>query len=186
MARMTTRQGQDYSAVAKLLHWLMAVVIVAAWIFGFLQDDMPNGPERLALINTHKAIGSTVLVLVALRILWRFFNPAPPLPGAMATWLQLAARAGHLVLYLLMLALPLSGWLISSAFGYPVMLAGLIELPSLLAEKNPSLGELVGDVHGAMAWFLLLVVAGHAAMALKHHFIDRDEVLSRMLPRLPF
>lgn len=180
---MALRQKSSYTGLAKALHWIMAAVVITAWVFGLLQDDMPAGPEKMSLINTHKAIGSTVLVLVALRILWRLFNPPPALPGTMAPWLQLGARAGHLLLYVLMVAMPLSGWLISSAFGYPVMLAGVIELPSLLAEKDEALGELAAGAHGLMAWILAAAVLGHAAMALKHHFVDRDDVLTRMLPR---
>lgn len=174
---------REYTAVAKLLHWVMAGVIIAAWTFGLLQDDLPSGPERMALIDTHKAIGSTVIVLVALRILWRLFNPAPPLPGTMAPWLQGAALVGHLILYILMVAMPMSGWLISSAFGYPVMLAGIVELPSLLADKDPELGRAAAQAHGLMAWILAAVVLGHIGMALKHHFIDRDDILTRMMPR---
>lgn len=174
----------DYTSVAKLLHWLMAAVLIGVWIVGFLLDDMPKGPDKMALVNLHKAVGSTVIVLVGLRILWRLFHPVPALPAEIPPVLQLIARLGQLLLYVLMIGMPMSGWLMSSAFGYPVMMAGVLEMPNPFAAPDPDMGELFANAHGLMGWVLAVTVLAHITLALKHHFIAKNDILVRMLPRL--
>jgi cytochrome b561 len=172
---------QGYARTARWLHWIMAAIVIAVWTLGFYLADLPRGPEKTALIQWHKAIGSTVIVLAAIRLAWRALHRPPALPEAMPTWQRRATHWMHGILYALMFAQPLSGWAMSSARGFPVLLAGLMPLPALLA-KDEALAKTLTAAHEAIGWSLAILVAGHAAMALKHHFIDRDAVLRRMLP----
>ncbi|MDD3445816.1 MAG: cytochrome b [Zavarzinia sp.] len=174
----------DYTSIAKLLHWFMAALLIGVWIVGFLLDDMPKGPDKMAMVNLHKAVGSTVIVLVGLRIVWRLFHPVPRLPDSIPPVLQLLARLGQFLLYGLMIGMPVSGWLMSSAFGYPVMMAGIIEMPNPFSAPDPELAQAFAKAHGLMAWILALTVIAHIALALKHHFFAKNDVLLRMLPRL--
>jgi cytochrome b561 len=171
-----------YTPTAKWLHWIMAVIIIAVWSLGFYLADLPRGPEKTALIQWHKAIGSLVLPLIVIRLSWRLTHRPPALPGSIPVLQQRLAHGLHWALYALMFAQPLSGWAMSSAFGFPVALGGLITLPGLIA-KDEILGKSLVGLHGAIGWTLGLLVVGHIAMALKHHFVDKDTVLLRMAPR---
>lgn len=170
-----------YTRTAQWLHWIMALIIIGAWVLGFYLSGLPRGPEKSALIQWHKAIGSTVVVLVAIRLAWRAGHRPPPLPESMAPWQRAWAHGAHWLLYVLMLAQPLSGWAMSSARGFPVALAGLIPLPPMAA-KDETLAKSLTEWHGLIGWALAILVLGHVAMALKHRFVDRDDVLIRMLP----
>ncbi|QFY41746.1 cytochrome b [Candidatus Methylospira mobilis] len=170
-----------YNPTAQWLHWLMAVLIIGTRVLGYYFEDLPRGPERSSLIGWHKATGSTVLPAVAFRLAWRSFNPPPPLSATMPLLLRKITGYAFIVYYLLMILVPLAGWAESNAFGYPVKLAGVLPLPVLL-EKNESLGEAFRNVHVTLAWAFGILIAGHAAAALKHHFVDRDDTLARMLP----
>ncbi len=175
-------RAERYGGVAMLFHWVMAALIVFAWYLGNGAEDLEGGP-RLIQITLHKNIGSTVLALVALRLIWRLFRPAPPLPATMSPVMRGLATATHWALYLVMFGLPLSGWLLSSAAGYPVMLAGLLELPALV-DKSEAIRDFARGAHGLMGNVILALVVLHVVAALKHHFVDRDDTLRRMLPRL--
>ena len=172
---------QRYTRTAQWLHWIMAAVIIVAWSLGFYLEDLPRGPEKSALIGWHKAIGSTVILLVAIRLAWRATHRPPPLPESMVIWQQRAAHWVHRILYALMFAQPMVGWASSSARGFPVKLGGVIPLPALLM-KDEVLAKSLSELHGFIGWTLAILVAGHVLMTLKHHFIDRDTVLLRMLP----
>lgn len=170
-----------YTATAKILHWLMAILIPASMALGLYVEGLPFSPEKLKLISWHKWAGVTLFMLAVLRLGWRLSHPPPPLPASMPPMLRLAAHAGHLVLYVLMLAIPLTGWLMSSAKGVPTVWFGVLPLPDLLA-KDEALGGLLQATHKYLNWLLAATLAGHVAAALKHHFIDRDDILRRMLP----
>lgn len=170
-----------YTAPARLGHWLVALLIAAAFAIAWTFADLRLSPTRIRLINYHKWVGVTVFGLALLRLAWRAARPPPPLPAAMPAWQRQAAAALHRLLYLLMLAIPLSGWLMSSAKGFQTVYLGKLPIPDLLA-KNPPLGAALEAVHVALTWLLLGLLATHVAAALKHHFVDRDEVLARMLP----
>lgn len=172
---------QSYNGVAKTLHWLVFALMSGAFAVGFYMADLPLSPTKLRIVSWHKWTGVTIFVLVLLRLSWRLFNPPPPLPGQMPGWERRAAEASHRLLYLLMLAMPLTGWLMSSAKGFQTVWFGLIPLPDLLA-KNPPLGEALEEVHATLAVITLCFVGLHVLAALKHHFIDRDDVLARMTP----
>jgi len=173
-----------YTATAKSLHWVMAVLIIGLLALGFYMEDLPLSPDKLKLYSWHKWAGVTAFLLVLVRLAWRAGHRPPPLPASMPKLLQLAAHGGHLALYGLMLAMPLSGWLMSSAKGFQTVWFGLLPIPDLLA-KDKALGNLLQNVHATLAVLFVLILVGHVAAALKHHFIDRDDILTRMLPTRP-
>lgn len=171
-----------YTATAKALHWAMAILIFGLLALGFYMHDLPLSPEKLKLYSWHKWAGVSAFLLVLVRLAWRAANRPPPLPATMPAHLQFAAHAGHFLLYALMLAIPLSGWLMSSAKGFQTVWFGVLPIPDLQA-KDKALGDLLQTVHMALNLVFALAIAGHIGAALKHHFIDRDDILTRMLPR---
>ena len=173
--------NHSYTAIAKLFHWGMALVIAGLIALGFVMTDMSLSPEKLQYYAWHKWAGVSVFMLVWLRLAWRVFNPPPAYPNTMSPWLQRVAHLGHAALYGLMLVIPLSGWLLSSAKGVPTVWLGVLPLPDLL-EKNKELGHLLHEVHESLNVCLLLLLSGHVVAALKHHWMDRDDILKRMLP----
>ena len=172
---------QHYTAVAKLFHWGMALLIVGLVTMGLVMTDMELSPEKLQYYSWHKWAGVSVFLLVWLRLLWRLVNPPPAYPNSMSKVVQRFAHAGHAVLYCLMVIIPISGWLLSSAKGVPTIWFGVLPLPDLL-EKDKELGHLLHEVHESLNYLMLLLLAGHIAAAFKHHWIDRDDILKRMLP----
>jgi cytochrome b561 len=170
-----------YTATAKALHWAMAVLIFAMLGLGFYMTSLALSPTKLQLYAWHKWAGVTVFVLVALRLAWRITHRPPALPAHMAAIERLAAQAGHLLLYVLMFAIPLTGWLMSSAKGFQTVWFGVLPLPDLLA-KDKALGDLLQTVHLSLNVLLIVVLLGHIGASLKHHFFDKDDVLTRMLP----
>ncbi len=171
-----------YSTTAITLHWLMAVAIVSLFAVGLYMHDLPLSPWKLRIYSWHKWAGVTIFTLAAVRLAWRVAHRPPQLPSHMGRTEQLVAHGGHGLLYLLMFAVPLSGWLMSSAKGFQTVLFGVLPIPDLLA-KNKELGDLLHTVHWGLNMLLAAVVVGHVAAALKHHLINRDDVLTRMLPR---
>jgi len=170
-----------YDAVAIALHWLVAVVILCNFSLGIYMNDLPLSPWKLKVYSWHKWAGVTVFLLVVLRLVWRSLHTPPPLPAAMPGWQVKAAHAGHHALYLLMFAVPITGWLMSSAQGVQTVYFGILPLPDLL-DKNKELGEALKLVHQTLNFTMAAVVLGHAGAALKHHYLDRDDILTRMAP----
>jgi cytochrome b561 len=169
-----------YSGVAIALHWLLALMIVASFGVGVYMSDLGMSPTRLKLYNWHKWAGTTILALSALRLLWRLTHrPPPDLPAP--AWQQRAAHLTHGALYLLFFAVPLVGWAYSSAAGFPIVWFGVLPLPDFVP-KDKALAELLKPWHGWLAWSLAVLVVLHVAAALKHHVVDRDGLLQRMLP----
>ena len=171
----------SYTFVAKVIHWLMAALITGLLLLGFYMADLPLSPDKLQLYSWHKWVGVTVFLLVWLRLLWRISHRPPAYPDSMSRPLQVLAHLGHFALYSLMLAVPLTGWLMSSAKGFQTVWWGVWTIPDLLV-KNKELGHTLQEVHEALNWILVLMIGGHVLAALKHHFIDKDDVLKRMLP----
>ncbi len=170
-----------YTATAIALHWLIAVAILANLGLGLVMVDIPGiTPTKLRYFNWHKWAGVTILALVTIRALWRLGHRPPPLP-AMPRWQKLGAELTHYGLYALMFAIPLSGYFYSLASGYPVVYLGLVKLPVLIG-PDPELKEILKALHEWLNWGLLALLAAHVAAALKHHLINRDDVLRRMLP----
>jgi cytochrome b561 len=172
-----------YTRTAIGLHWLVALLIFAAFPLGVYMHDLPLTPYKLRLFSYHKWIGVTVLMLAVLRVTWRLGHRPPPLPESMAAWEKLAANATHYALYALIFIVPVSGWLMSSAKGFQTVWFGVLPLPDLVG-KDKELGDLLLEVHKYLNFLLAGLVLAHIGAALKHHFIERDEVLARMVPFL--
>lgn len=172
-----------YTSTAIALHWLMAVLLFMTFPLGIYMYDLPLSPEKLKLYSYHKWIGVTIFLLACLRMLWRLRHPTPPLPRSMPDWQQKLAKGIHHLFYLLLFLIPLSGWLMSSALGVQTVWFGLIPLPDLVGE-DAALGEWLKAAHKALNILLLIGVIVHVAAAVKHHVVDRDDVLARMLPFL--
>lgn len=173
---------QSYTTTAKILHWLIALLIVAAFTMGLVMVDIPGfTPTKLKYFSWHKWLGVTVLALAAIRLLWRLRNRPPAHPAGMPAWQLKAADYTHVLLYVLMFAVPLSGYLYTTAAGVPVVYLGLFPIPAAF-EADTALKALLKPVHYWLNMGLAALVFMHVAAALKHHFVDRDEVLKRMLP----
>lgn len=172
---------QRYTKTAISLHWLIALLIVAAFGLGLVMTDIPGlTPTKLKYYSWHKWLGVTVFALACARLLWRRVN-APPPPVSMPAWQAKAADAAHILLYVLLFAVPLSGYFYSLAAGVPVVYLGVLPLPVLIG-PDPALKPILKTVHYVLTMTLAAGVLVHAGAALKHHFIDRDGVLKRMLP----
>ncbi len=172
-----------YTRTAIALHWVAAILILGNVAFGLFMTDLPLSPAKLRYYSWHKWVGVTVFLLSAARLLWRLAHPAPALPPSMPAWQRKAAHASHGLLYVLFFAAPLTGWLFSSAAGFPTVYLGLVQLPDLLS-KNRELADALKVVHKVATWSLGLLAIVHAVAAVKHHVVDRDDVLHRMLPFL--
>jgi cytochrome b561 len=179
---MPTIDTHRYTTPAIALHWLMALLLVGLFAVGLYMHELPLSPWKLKIYSWHKWAGVTAFLLVLARLAWRHVHRPPALPAVMPPPLRFAAHAGHAVLYLLMIAIPLSGWLMSSAKGFQTVYFGVLPIPDLL-EKNKELGDRLKEVHEMLNFLLAFVVVGHVGAALKHHLIDKDDVLTRMLPR---
>ena len=172
---------QRYTHVAIFFHWLVALLIIGAFSMGLVMTEMAPSMTKLKYFSWHKWAGVTILGLATLRLLWRLSHKAPPYPASMPSWQQQAANLLHGALYVLMFAVPLSGYFYTLAAGYPVVYFGLVELPVLIA-KNDALKPVLKEVHFWLNMALAGLVAAHVAAALKHHFIDRDGIIKRMMP----
>ncbi|MGE5170057.1 MAG: cytochrome b [Rudaea sp.] len=172
--------GERYDNVAIALHWAVAALIVGNLLLGLSMVPLPISPRKLHWYLWHKSIGVTVFALTSLRLAWRARRPHPA-PVAMPAWQRKAARATHALLYLLLLAIPVSGWLYSAATGVQVVYLGLVPLPELVPKDKP-LADMLRVTHLALNSVLFTVVCIHVAAALRHHFVDRDATLARMLP----
>jgi cytochrome b561 len=175
---------QGYGAVAMALHWLMALLLAALVVLGLYMTRLPDAgfdSWKIGLVLLHKQLGIVALALAALRLLWRVGNLLPRLVQSLPQWQQVAARFVHLCFYALMFALPLTGWLMSSAAGIPVWVFGLVTLPDLLPHDDDLFQALI-DVHRYLGYALIGCMAAHIGAALAHHFVLGDNTLRRMLP----
>ncbi|WP_343560959.1 cytochrome b [Kiloniella sp. b19] len=170
-----------YGSVARALHWSMALLIITLIAMGFWMGTLSEISEIIYYVNLHKSLGIIALFLGILRIVWRFVSPPPPLPADQPAHEKLAAHTAHLALYLMFIVQPAVGIVHSWATGYPIVFFNISPLPALMA-PDKGLAEILGATHFYVGWALVFVIAAHAAAALKHHFIDKDDVLLRMLP----
>ena len=176
--------SERFGAPAIALHWAMALLLVGLLASGLIMARMPDvgfDTRKIVLILYHKEFGMLALALALLRLAWRVGNVLPSLVEAMPRWQQVSARLVHLCFYALMFALPVSGWLMSSAGGFPVSFLGLFELPDLIAPSDYRFRALIA-IHQWLGYALLALTLVHAAAALGHHFLFRDETLQKMLP----
>jgi cytochrome b561 len=179
---MTTKQRSTeesrFSAFARWQHGLMAALIVLTIAVGAYMENILPLSDRFRAYALHKSLGITVLALLLIRVAWRL-RAKPKLPAELQGWQLYAARVSHGLLYLLMLIVPVSGWLMNSAANFPLQWFGLVNLPALVA-RNPALKSTFATVHSWLAWTLTAVIVIHLLAALKHHFVDRNNILSNM------
>jgi len=171
------------------LHWLIAVGIIGMLILGkYMHELSDTDATKFDLYQLHKSFGLTILALSVLRLVWRLVNKVPPLPEHMPTWERYAAHASHVLLYVLIVAIPLSGWALASAspLGIPTIWFGQFEIPHLPGLQGYADQHAVEDqaheVHELLGNLMIGLLVIHVGAALKHHFWDRDDVLTRMLP----
>jgi cytochrome b561 len=170
-----------WGSVSKTLHWLIVLLIINQWVIAARADSLPLGLAKLEALAWHKSFGLTILMLAVARLLWRWLNPVPDLTAETRPWERVLAKLSHVLLYALIFALPVSGWLMSSAKNFPVSWFKLFQFPDLVA-PDERLFQLMRNLHGVLFAALVVVALLHVAGALKHHFIDRNDVLRRMLP----
>ncbi len=160
----------------------MIAILVQATI-GLVMVELPKRPSTIPVYTVHKSLGLTIFAFAILRLAWRAFDPHPAYPATMPRWQVVGARAGHVLLYTLIFLVPLSGWLFDSATALrPLYWFGLFEVPSLTGGRDDAIKDLAETAHITLFWILATVAAGHAAVALWHHFHERDDILRRMLP----
>lgn len=168
-----------YNRVAVMLHWTIAVLIIANLTIGLLHESLLKGT-----IPLHKSIGMLVLLLSVVRLLWRFTHRPPPLPATVKAWEKGLAHAVHWLLYALMILIPLSGWVFTSAspHRYPLGFFGLFPLPMFPVTQDKALSSVIAERHEQLAYLMIALLLLHIGAALKHRFVDRDRTLDRMLP----
>lgn len=176
---MTTTAA--YRAPARWFHWSMAVLLACNLALGWYASSLPRSLQQLELFTWHKALGITLLALIVARLAWRLAAPPPPLPTAIPRWQRRLAGLSHAMLYGVMFALPLAGWITNSAANVPLSWFGLFSVPAI-APASPELRTLAGTVHAFLAWSLALLAAVHVLAALKHALVDRDGIFARMWP----
>lgn len=182
-----TPTTRSYTATAKWLHWIMAVLIIVASAIGIYGASLHYGidaahdQQKGDIITLHKEIATLTLFLIVIRILWRITHKPPELSG-MSPLMTRCVHLGHFLLYLLMFIVPVSGWINSSAGGHPIPVAWLFNLPPLIA-KNHEIGHSLALLHETLGLTIVVVVLGHIAFAVKHHLIDHDDTMQAMLPR---
>ena len=169
----------SYGTFAKVLHWLVAAILVVQFSLGWLMPGVKRGMQPGLSMHTHISIGIVVLALILVRLVWRVTHPVPPEPE-LPKWQRNASEVVHWLLYLLVLVTTLSGWFYASARGWTLTFFGLFPLPALVAQGSPT-GRAIGGIHENIVWVLLAVIAMHVAAALVHAFVYRDRVLQRML-----
>jgi len=178
-------ESTRYSFVARALHWLIAGLIISQYVLAELAENAEhsgNALIELALLANHKSLGMTILALALVRIVWRLLNHPAPLPSRIPLWQLRASSLAHWALYALLFALPTSGWLLSSAHGYSVGWFNLFAFPDLLAQSKP-FADILEQVHEILGKLLLVLAIVHILAAIKHHIVDKDEVLQRMASR---
>ncbi len=171
---------KEYGGVARGLHWVVAALIIVLFGVGIWMHELPRGEFKGAVYGMHKAFGMLVVLLVAARLAWRLGNVQPRQPDGPA-WQHFAAHAAHWALYALMIAVPVMGWLMSDSGGHPTSFFGLFTFPTVIG-KDEGLHEALEEVHEVLAFALIGLVVAHAAAAVWHHVVRRDDVLTRMLP----
>lgn len=173
--------ARRYSAGAMIFHWVIAVLVIMNWRIAETAEHL-QGAEKMAVFGYHKAWGMLILVLTLGRLLWRWSHPVPPLPADLKAWEATLARAVHVIFYVLLIGLPLGGWLANSLYGNSVSFFGLFTIPALPVSENKELGGSIFDAHAAGGSIFVYLIALHIIGALKHTFFDRNGGIFRMLP----
>jgi cytochrome b561 len=176
---MLKNTREEYGLVSRLLHWLTFLIVAGMLAGGTLLGVLPDGGIKSIVVSAHKSFGVLVFFLMVVRLFWRLANPRPRFLGTHLV-LRYVSEVLHVCLYVLLLIQPLAGILMSQAYGYPVVVFGWIQIPTLVWH-SPSLGGIFSQIHSATAMILVTAIVVHAAAALKHHYIDGDRTLIRML-----
>ena len=183
-------ESSRYTTVAIILHWLIAILLVSLILVGWSLEDLSVEKDGLSkvmfMFNWHKTIGILVLLLSLARLGWRFTHPVPALPATMKPWEALAARGAHIGFYVVMIGMPLIGWAMVSHSSLPTRMFNVegFNLPGLPVPDSEFLHKALESAHSAGAWVIIVLLVLHAGAALKHHILDRDGVLNRMIPGL--
>lgn len=170
----------QYGTTAKVLHWLIVALLVVQYSIGWLMPDLHRGMQPGVLMTLHISVGFTILVLIVLRLIWRLTHPVAP-ESSLAGWQRLSSELVHWLLYILVLATTISGWLFASFRGWSVSFFYLLPMP-MLSSDNAAAGRAIDGLHQAAEWTLLVLIGLHVAAALAHVFIYRDRIMQRMLP----
>jgi cytochrome b561 len=178
---MLRNDRASWGGPAKAFHWVMALLILVQIALGLMAANWHLSPTQIRLFFWHKSIGMLILALLALRLGWRLANPTPEPPPGTPAWERAAARAGHALLYVLMIVLPATGWIVNSAANIPFRIFYVVPLPALVA-PDKALADSVALVHRGLFVLLALVLVAHIGAALRHHFVKRNDILTRMLP----
>jgi cytochrome b561 len=163
------------------LHWLTVIMVVSLCLAGLIMEDLPTGTFKIQVYSLHKSFGLTVLALTVFRLMWRLIAGKPEALSSIPAWQRLMATLTHNLMYLVLLLMPLSGWLYNSASGFPLKYFGLFKVPKL-SSFDRNIKVFAGDAHETLFYVLALLLFVHALAALKHHYIDKDTTLTRMLP----
>lgn len=174
--------NERWGAVSQSFHWLIVLLLLAQGTVGLLMGDMARGPDKIAVYAFHKSVGITILALAVARLLWRLYAGRPATVPGTPSWQEGMASFMHGLLYALLFAVPISGWVMNSAAGFPLQWFGLFNLPSIAAHDR-DLHELAESLHEQLFWALVALAVAHAAAAIYHHLFQRDATLARMLPR---
>lgn len=185
-------KARRYTGVAIALHWLIALLALSQFAGGLYVDSLERGAQKFALIQLHKSFGVTLLLLTLVRLGWRLAHPAPPLPTSMPASQRMIAHATHIAFYALLIGIPLVGWALVSASPFAdsvqTYLFGVVHWPHLPffagAADREALSGRIEETHKLLAFLMIGLVVLHVGAALKHHFVDRDDVLARMAPFL--
>jgi len=179
---MLKSDSQRWGAAAKFFHWATVVLILVQGAVGLIMVDLPKRPNVIPVYDFHKSLGMTIFALASLRLIWRAFDPRPGTPQTMPPWQVRVARGGHILLYALVFAVPLTGYWFDSLSGLrPLYYFGLFQVPHWFA-ANPHTKDFAAETHETLFWILIAVATGHALMALVHQYHNHDNLLRRMLP----
>jgi cytochrome b561 len=170
-----------YGSVAIILHWVMALLIIGLLALGLIMVRLPISLQKLRFFGWHKEYGLLVLLLIVVRIIWRISNVVPLLPPSLANWQKQTAHLVHFAFYFFMLAMPITGWIITSSAGLPASFFGIAVLPDLVL-PNENTRQLFTEIHKWLGYSLIAVICMHVGAALQHHFIYKDDILRRILP----
>lgn len=184
---MSVQSKSSYSKTAIWLHWIIAALIVGQLVGGKVMHAMDPAPLKFEIYQLHKSFGFIILALSLFRLLWRLFHKAPALPAGMKPAEKFGAKLSHIGFYILMIAIPLSGWIMTSSSPYVIAteIFKIIPVPDVPGiPRTESFNDLMKDMHEYMAMAIAALLALHIGAALKHHFVNKDDVLTRMIPRI--
>lgn len=179
---MTDTSSNRYSGVAMLLHWLIAIAVIANWRIAEAGEHAATQEAKSEIMSNHFSIGVIILLLIIIRLVWRFVSPPPPLANTLADWERILAKVTHTLFYVILAVMPLAGWFAMSKYGAPISVFGIFSVPPLPVAPDPEGASAIFEQHATAGKALLILVGIHILATLKHTFIDKDGNIFRMLP----